>query len=326
MGAGTAIKTTLGLFAMSEGGKVVMSKRSARPYIEEDEMEKQTLEYQANGDERRSTASTSTTYSSQSSLESSPSVHAADPERDVEQLQLSSQKHRTSTTGPRDAFHPPNDDLESGSISALELDRILPTEGRPSNFGVVVPGVYRSSFPQSEDYGFIEGLKLKTIVTLVQKEFPQGYDKFIERNGINHCVFDMKGTKKQAIPIATMRSILRLVLDRRNHPLLIHCNHGKHRTGCVVGVVRKLSGWELGNVLSEYKKYAEPKVRDCDVNYITGFEPADISNLFREVTLPFRTRNFLRATFFALIMTVIWLFSGTKLISAAPQRGKVLEE
>lgn len=141
-----------------------MSKRSARPYIEEDEMEKQTLEYQANGDERRSTASTSTTYSSQSSLESSPSVHAADPERDVEQLQLSSQKHRTSTTGPRDAFHPPNDDLVSGSISALELDRILPTEGRPSNFGVVVPGVYRSSFPQSEDYGFIEGLKLKTIV------------------------------------------------------------------------------------------------------------------------------------------------------------------
>ena len=37
----------------------------------------------------------------------------------------------------------------------------------------------------------------------------------------------MQGTKKQAIPIKTMKSILRLVLDRRNHPLLIHCNHGK---------------------------------------------------------------------------------------------------
>jgi hypothetical protein len=24
-----------------------------------------------------------------------------------------------------------------------------------------------------------------------------------------------------------MKSILRVVLDRRNHPLLIHCNHGK---------------------------------------------------------------------------------------------------
>ncbi len=37
----------------------------------------------------------------------------------------------------------------------------------------------------------------------------------------------MKGTKKENIPISTMQSILRVVLDRQNHPLLIHCNHGK---------------------------------------------------------------------------------------------------
>ena len=63
--------------------------------------------------------------------------------------------------------------------------------------------------------------------TLVQKEFPQGYGAFLHRNGIKHAIFDMKGTKKEAIPTATMESILRVVLDRRNHPLLIHCNHGK---------------------------------------------------------------------------------------------------
>jgi tyrosine-protein phosphatase SIW14 len=61
----------------------------------------------------------------------------------------------------------------------------------------------------------------------VQKDFPKGYDVFLQKNGIRHCVFDMKGTKKEAIPIKTMKSILRMVLDRRNHPLLIHCNHGK---------------------------------------------------------------------------------------------------
>ena len=61
----------------------------------------------------------------------------------------------------------------------------------------------------------------------MQKDFPQGYGTFLHKNGIKHAVFDMKGTKKEAIPIATMKSILRVVLDRRNHPLLIHCNHGK---------------------------------------------------------------------------------------------------
>jgi len=50
---------------------------------------------------------------------------------------------------------------------------------------------------------------------------------FMTANGIKHHVFDMKGTKKEAIPVRVMKSILRLVLDRQNHPLLIHCNHGK---------------------------------------------------------------------------------------------------
>ena len=46
-------------------------------------------------------------------------------------------------------------------------------------------------------------------------------------NGIRHHVVNMKGTKKADIPIETMRSILRVVMDEQQHPLLIHCNHGK---------------------------------------------------------------------------------------------------
>ncbi len=61
----------------------------------------------------------------------------------------------------------------------------------------------------------------------MDKEFPDSYRTFIADNGIRHHVFNMKGTKKEDIPIKTMKSILRLVLDPRNHPLLIHCNHGK---------------------------------------------------------------------------------------------------
>lgn len=53
------------------------------------------------------------------------------------------------------------------------------------------------------------------------------YRSFMAANGIKHRVFDMKGTKKEDIPITTMKSILRLVLDQKHHPLLIHCNHGK---------------------------------------------------------------------------------------------------
>lgn len=36
--------------------------------------------------------------------------------------------------------------------------------GQPANFGTVVPGIYRSSYPREADYAFLQKLKLKTIV------------------------------------------------------------------------------------------------------------------------------------------------------------------
>ena len=69
--------------------------------------------------------------------------------------------------------------------------------------------------------------------TLVDKQFPDSYQSFITDNGIRHHVFSMKGTKKENIPLKTMKSILRLVLNHNNYPLLLHCNHGKVGVECV---------------------------------------------------------------------------------------------
>lgn len=76
----------------------------------------------------------------------------------------------------------------------------------------------------------------------MQKDFPAGYHAFMSKNGIKHHVFDMKGTKKEDIPIRTMKSILRLVLDRRNHPVLIHCNHGRVSSHATATAIRSLLG------------------------------------------------------------------------------------
>lgn len=191
--------------------------------------------------------------------------------------------------------------------------------GRPINFGLVVPGVYRSSYPKPEDYQFLSGLKLKTVVTLVKKdELDHDLHSFIKANGINQVIFNMKGTKKEAIPISTMRSILELVLDRNNYPLLVHCNHGKHRTGCVVAVVRKLSGWQINLVVAEYKTYAEPKIRDSDVDYIKNFQCAPLQSLYKLHSeaaqfSPVQVRTFFRALLFSTFVMVLWLISGSQM-------------
>ncbi|KAL2175373.1 uncharacterized protein P884DRAFT_206279, partial [Thermothelomyces heterothallicus CBS 202.75] len=88
----------------------------------------------------------------------------------------------------------------------------------------------------------------------------------------------------------------------------------QHRTGCVIGIIRKLSGWHLSHIITEYKAFAEPKTRECDIDYIAGFELANISGLFRDANpLPFRTSGFLRAVVFTVVMLLVWLISGPKM-------------
>ncbi|CAK7265979.1 tyrosine-protein phosphatase siw14 [Sporothrix epigloea] len=159
-------------------------------------------------------------------------------------------------------------DLGSGAPTA--------STGAPVNFGFVMPGLFRSSYPRPENFVFLQGLGLKTIVTLVDKNYTEEYRDFIDSSNIEHHVFAMKGTKKEDIPLATMESILQVVLDRSNYPLLIHCNQGRHRTGCVVAVLRKIAGWNDMSMTDEYRAYAGHKVRECDIDYIQAFALSSI--------------------------------------------------
>ena len=144
---------------MSTSDKAV-SKRTARQAGEyqenrmarHDEMASEPLDRQG---------STSTVATRCTSLEPSPMIRPTDVQQEVDSLELDSPGRTDYEL--QDAFHPPTT-TQKLSYSVHELEKNLPTESRPANFGIVVPGVYRSSFPQSEDYAFIQGLKLKTIV------------------------------------------------------------------------------------------------------------------------------------------------------------------
>jgi tyrosine-protein phosphatase SIW14 len=200
----------------------------------------------------------------------------------------------------------------------------VPLIGRPANFGVVTPGLYRSSYPKPDDYGFLKDLNLKTVVTLVKKdEKDEELDTFLSGNGIRHIVFGMKGTKKETIAPEMMDSILAAVLDQQNYPLLLHCNHGKHRTGCVVAAMRKMSGWNLQRTLDEYELYAAPKLRDCDVQYISTFQATSIH--FAHAEMPSRLssrvepRTFLRTLAFSTFVLFLWLLSGSRIVGSREQ-------
>ncbi|KAH0543652.1 hypothetical protein FGG08_002090 [Glutinoglossum americanum] len=154
----------------------------------------------------------------------------------------------------------------------------------PPNFSLVWKGVYRSSFPKADHFEHLKSLGLRSILTLVPEEYPEANIIFMKENGIKHHQISMPGNKEPfvKIPPQAIKAALGVVLNRHNHPILIHCNKGKHRTGCVVGCLRKLQTWALSSIFQEYRDHADPKARLLDEQFIDLFDERSLVRLARQ--------------------------------------------
>ncbi|RHZ57165.1 3'-5'-exodeoxyribonuclease [Aspergillus thermomutatus] len=151
---------------------------------------------------------------------------------------------------------------------------IIHTEKLPTNFGEVVKGVYRSSFPQPWHFQALKKLGLKMIVTFVEGEYTQDYQVFLKENGIEHRRILILANKDPMVrtPDDVVNRVLEIILNKANHPLLLHCNKGKHRTGCIVGCFRKVQGWDMPAIRKEYIHFSWPKSRPLDEGFIELFD------------------------------------------------------
>lgn len=144
----------------------------------------------------------------------------------------------------------------------------------PENFALVESGVYRSAFPRTKNTSFLKRLKLKTVISLVPEDYPVAMAEFYEASGIKLVPCGLEGNKWpfKGIDESALRDVLKIILDPKSRPLLMHCNKGKHRTGSVVGCLRKIRGWALSTIFTEYLLYAAPKTRLEDQQLIESFE------------------------------------------------------
>lgn len=144
----------------------------------------------------------------------------------------------------------------------------------PENFSMVSSWVYRSSFPSRRHFRFLSGLGLRSVLTLVLETYPEGHAQFLRQEGISLMQFGLPGNKEPFVhvPPGQIAAALAALLDRRNHPILVHCNKGKHRTGCLMGCLRKMQQWSLTAIFEEYRRFASPKPRAMDQEFIELFD------------------------------------------------------
>lgn len=148
----------------------------------------------------------------------------------------------------------------------------------PRNYGAVYDNkMYRSSFPQRENIDFLGSLELRSILTLTTKNDPgEAYEEFVRASNIRHKIMELETNKDGSINMKAenLCDALMFALNPNHHPIYVHCNQGRHRTGCFVACIRKIEGWAMEDILHEYDTYASPKPRDGDIAFIKQFNPA----------------------------------------------------
>ncbi len=70
----------------------------------------------------------------------------------------------------------------------------------------------------------------------------------------------------------TVLKALDILLEHSNYPICVLCGQGSHRTGTVVGCLRKLQRWNLTSIFEEYRRYAGAKVRLLNEQFIELFD------------------------------------------------------
>lgn len=172
---------------------------------------------------------------------------------------------------------------ENGAHAGKQLPPQHPQSPRttyspPENFSLVTNSIYRSSCPRIENFPFLQQLKLKSILILISEDLPPENNEFIAQNNINLFRIGMSGNKEPfvKIPNDLLTQALEVVLNPENQPILVHCNRGKHRTGCLIGCIRKLQDWSLTMILEEYRRFAAPKIRPLDQQFIELYDSDEI--------------------------------------------------
>ena len=133
----------------------------------------------------------------------------------------------------------------------------------PLNFSLVSPGVYRSGYPNKKNFPFLKQLKLKSMLYLCEDDYSSETLEFLQENQIQSFHIRLESSKEpfKELSQELITEALLCVLDKRNHPILIHCNKGKHRIGVLVAIIRKCMNWSLSATLDEYRRFLANKIR-----------------------------------------------------------------
>ncbi|KAK8858681.1 hypothetical protein IAR55_002910 [Kwoniella newhampshirensis] len=154
----------------------------------------------------------------------------------------------------------------------------------PNLFSIVEPGVYRCATPTAAQISFLATLNLKTVISLTSEHPIKPLLQYTRSTGVDFIHLGLTlwrppGTDWKPVRDELIKTALETyILDVRAHPVLLIDPIGVHQTGCTVGALRVMQGWNFASTLVEYRAHAGSKHRYADEQYIELFDP-DLINI-----------------------------------------------
>jgi tyrosine-protein phosphatase SIW14 len=126
--------------------------------------------------------------------------------------------------------------------------------GEPSRFAVVQEGVlFRSAQPKlGEIDHLIDEAGVRTIIMARESVSRQVEDEPDHARSRGVRVVHLPIESRKPVPDEYIQAFFNIVDDPANHPVLVHCSAGRHRTGLLCGLYRvERQGWTVDKAAEE---------------------------------------------------------------------------
>ena len=143
------------------------------------------------------------------------------------------------------------------------------------NFGYVETDLYRSAVPNEMNFPFLQTLNLKTVVYLSFDAPSVFFREFLKEHNIE--LVQISGDSEtsplyQKISENLIIDALHSILNPHAYPIIVMCNLGRHRTGTVIGCLRRIMKWSLSAILVEFRQFTNNKSSPPHEQFIELFD------------------------------------------------------
>ena len=160
----------------------------------------------------------------------------------------------------------------------------------PPNFGYVEPQLYRSAVPNEMNFPFLKTLNLKTVIYLSLDAPSIFFREFLKEQNIELVQISGGETSPmyQKISENLIIDALHSILNPSAYPILVMCNLGRHRTGTVIGCLRRIMKWSLSAILVEFRQFTNNKSSPPHEQFIELFDTELVEMPENVEQLPFK--------------------------------------